>query len=164
LIDTGELWREEKQHLDDDPSRSITRPLFPKRADTSVHTEKGSVHCICPQTGTPRDVAFQGFDPNRNTLKYPCPAAAYGLDRQGRDACHQAGGVAPGDYGRIVRISPETHGRRIFVPQPHGSPRRRRGDNRRSALERINNRFGFERHFIRGRANMTTRVGLARRS
>ncbi len=165
LIDTRELWREEKQHPDYDPSKPITRPLFPERADTIVHTEKGSVHCLCPQTGTQRDLAFQGFEADRNTLKYRCPAAAYGLDCQGRDACHRAGGVSPGDYGRIVRISLETHDRRIFVPTPHGSPSWQRGYHRRSALERINNRidhsFGFERHFIRGRAKMTTRVGLA---
>jgi hypothetical protein len=37
--------------------------------------------------------------------------------------------------------------------------------HRRSSLERINNRinnsFGFEKHYIRGKAKMQTRVGLA---
>ena len=41
----------------------------------------------------------------------------------------------------------------------------RRAYNRRSALERINSRvdnsFGFERHFIRGKGKMTARAGLA---
>ena len=165
LIDTRELWREEKQHPDYDPSKPITRPLFPARVDTIVHTEKGSVHCLCPQTGEQRDLAFQGFEADRNALKYRCPAAAYGLDCQGRERCHQAGGVTPGEYGRIVRIRLDDHDRRIFVPTPHGSPSWHRGYNRRSALERINNRidhsFGFERHFIRGLAKMQTRVGLA---
>ena len=165
LIDTRELWREEKQHPDYDPSQPITRPLFPNRVDTIVHTEKGSVHCLCPQTGEQRDLAFQGFEADRNALKYRCPAAAYELDCQGRERWHQAGGVTPGDYGRIVRISLDDHDRRIFVPTPHGSPSWHRGYNRRSALERINNRidhsFGFERHFIRGLAKMQTRVGLA---
>ena len=130
-----------------------------------MHTEKGSVHCICPLTGEQRDLAFQGFEADRNTLKYRCPAAAYGLDCPGRERCHQAGGVDPGEYGRIVRIKLEEHDRRIFVPTPHGSPSWQRGYNRRSALERINNRidhsFGFEQHFIRGLAKMQTRVGLA---
>ena len=165
LIDTRELWREEKQHPDYDPGKPITRPLFPQRVDTIVHTEKGSVHCICPHTGEQRDLAFQGFEADRKALKYRCPAAAYGLDCQGREQCHQAGGVTPGEYGRIVRISLDDHDRRIFVPTPHGSPSWQRGYNRRSALERINNRidnsFGFERHFIRGLAKMQTRVGLA---
>jgi hypothetical protein len=165
LIDTRELWREEKQHPDYDPSKPITRPLYPERADTIVYTEKGSMHCICPQTGEQRDLAFQGFESDRNTIEYRCPAAAYGLECEGRAQCHQAGEVNPGDYGRIVRICLEDHDRRIFVPTPHGSPGWQRGYNRRNALERINNRidnsFGFERHFIRGLAKMQTRVGLA---
>jgi len=165
LIDTRALWREEKDLPDYDPSQPITRALDPERADTIVHTEKGTLHCICPVTKEQRDLAFQGFEADRNTLKYRCPAAAYGLDCQGQAQCHQAGGVTPGEYGRIVRIKLDEHDRRIFVPTPHGSPSWQRGYNRRSALERINNRidrhFGFEQHFIRGIAKMTTRAGLA---
>ena len=165
LIDTRELWREERQAPDYDPTKPVTRPLDPERVDTIVHTEKGTVHCICPATGEQRDLAFQGFEADRDTLKYRCPAAAYGLECKGQAQCHQAGNVSPGDYGRIVRIKITEQDRRIFAPTPHGSPSWRRGYNRRSALERINNRidnsFGFERHFIRGQAKMQTRVGLA---
>ena len=118
-----------------------------------------------PATGEQRDLAFQGFEAERDSLKYRCPAAAYGLDCEGQVQCHQAGDISPGDYGRIVRIKITEQDRRIFTPTPHGSPSWRRGYNRRSALERINNRidnsFGFERHFIRGQAKMQTRVGLA---
>jgi hypothetical protein len=165
LIDTRALWRDEKQAPDYDLAQPITRALDPARADTIVYTEKGTVHCICPCTGELRDLAFQGFEADRNTLKYSCPVAAYGLECEGRDQCHRAGGVNPGAYGRIVRIKLDEHDRRIFVPTPHGSPSWQRGYNRRSALERINNRidhsFGFEQHFIRGLAKMQTRVGLA---
>jgi hypothetical protein len=165
LIDTRALWRAEKQEPDYDPRQPITRALFPERADTLVYTEKGTVHCICPVSGTQRDLAFQGFEADRNTLKYRCPAAAYGTDCAGQAACHQAGQVQPGDYGRIVRINLTEQDRRIFVPTPHGSPSWHRGYHRRSALERINNRidhsFGFEVHFLRGLAKMTTRVSLA---
>lgn len=165
LIDTRELWREEKQAPDYDPSKPITRSLDPERADTIVHTEKGTVHCLCPVTGEQRDLAFQGFEADRDSLKYRCPAAAYGVECQGQAQCHQAGEVNPGDYGRIVRINITEQDRRIFVPTPYASPSWRRGYNRRSALERINNRidhsFGFENHFIRGQAKMQTRVGLA---
>ena len=165
LIDTRELWREEKQAPDYDPSQPITRPLYPERADTVVYTEKGGVHCICPITGTQRGLAFQGFEADRDTLKYRCPAAAYGLQCQGQAHCHAAGQVNPGEYGRIVRIDITEQNRRIFVPTPHGSPSWNRGYARRSALERINNRidhgYGFEQHFIRGQAKMKTRIGLA---
>jgi hypothetical protein len=84
LIDTRELWREEKSAPDDDPFTPITRPLDPERADTIVHTEKGSVQCVCPATGEQRELAFQGFDAARNALKYRCPAAAYGLECKAR--------------------------------------------------------------------------------
>jgi hypothetical protein len=165
LIDTREMWREEKQLPDYDPSLPITRPLYPDRVDTLVYTEKGTVHCVCPQEGTQRDMAFQGFEADRDCLKYRCPAAAYGLDCQGQAQCHAAGQVNPGDYGRIVRINITEHNRRIFTPTPYDSPSWKRGYARRSALERINNRidngYGFENHFIRGQAKMKTRVGLA---
>ena len=165
LIDTRELWREEKQAPDYDPSKPITRSLDPERADTIVHTEKGTVHCLCPVTGEQRDLAFQGFEADRDSLKCRCPAAAYGFKCQGQTQCHQAGEVNPGDYGRIVRINITEQDRRIFVPTPYDSPSWRRGYHRRSALERINNRidhsFGFENHFIRGQAKRQTRVGLA---
>jgi hypothetical protein len=165
LIDTRELWRSEKQEPNYEPGQPITRPLYPDRADTIMYTEKGTVHCICLATGTQRDLAFQGFEADRDTLKYRCPAAAYGLDCQGQAQCHAAGQVNPGDYGRIVRINITEQNRRIFVPTPHGSPSWQRGYARRSALERINNRidnsFCFEKHFIRGQAKMKTRMGLA---
>ena len=165
LIDTRALWREEKQTPDYEPSKPITRPLDPERADTIVHTEKGTVHCVCPVTRGQRDLAFQGFEADRNTLKYRCPAAAYDLDCAGQALCHQAGQVQPGDYGRIVRINLTDQDRRIFVPTPHGSPSWQRGYKRRTALERINNRidhsFGFEDHFLRGHAKMITHLGLA---
>jgi len=73
--------------------------------------------------------------------------------------------VNPGVYGRSVRINITKADRRIFTPSPHGSPSWQRTYNRRSSLERINNRidnsFGFEKHYICGKAKMQTRIGLA---
>ena len=165
LIDTRELWREEKQMPDYDPTQTITRVLNPAQAGNIIHTEKGAVSCVCPATQTVRDLAFQGFEADRHSLKYRCPAAAYGLDCDGRAECEQDAGVNAGDYGRIVRIDIRQQNRRIFTPTPYGSPSWKRGYNRRTALERINNRidhnFGFEDHFIRGKTHMTVRLGLA---
>ena len=168
LIDTRLMWRAEKEDPDYDPERAITRALFPDRTDVIVHDERGRVSCICPESGEERAMAFQGFEADRGacgTLKYRCPAAAFGFECAGREACHRAGGVKPGEYGRILRIDLDTHDRRIFTPTPWGSPSWRRGYNRRSAMERINSRldnsFNFETHYIRGLAKMKTRVGLA---
>ena len=162
------MWRAEKEDPDYDPERAITRALFPDRTDVIVHDERGRVSCICPKSGEERAMAFQGFEADRGacgTLKYRCPAAAFGFECAGREACHRAGGVKPGEYGRILRIDLASHDRRIFTPTPWGSPSWRRGYNRRSAMERINSRldnsFNFETHYIRGLARMKTRVGLA---
>jgi len=165
VIDIREMWRDEKGEPIYDPKKPITRSLYPERADTIVYTEKGTLHCICPVTGEKRDMAFQGFEADRNTLKYRCPAAAYGFGCKGQKQCSMFGQVNPGTYGRIVRINITNQDRRIFTPTPYDSPSWHRIYNRRSALERINNRvdnsFGFEKHFIRGKAKMQTRVGLA---
>ena len=165
LIEPRELWQDEKKEPGYNPTQVITRPLYPDRADTIVHTEKGEVGCVCPETGTQRCLAFQGFEAERGTLKYRCPAAAYGYGCAGRESCYRAAGSQAGAFGRIVRIPLATRDRRIFTPTPYGSPSWKRGYRRRPALERIysrlDNDFGFERHFLRGRSRMTARVGLA---
>lgn len=165
LIDTREMWREEKQMPDYDPSKVVTRALDPNGTDNIIHTEKGEVFCVCPASQEQRPLAFHGFESDRNTLKYRCPAAAYNFTCQGREECYRSANIKDSQYGRIVRIDITEQNRRIFTPTPFGSPSWQRGYNRRSALERINNRvdhsFGFEDHFIRGKANMKTRVGLA---
>ena len=164
-IDIRELWRDEKNEPGYDPAKPITRPLYPDRADTIVYTEKGTVHCICPVTGEQRGMVFCGFEKDRNTLKYRCPAAVYGFSCKGCGECSSAGQVNPGEYGRIVRINIIEEDRRIFTPIPYGTRGWDRTYNRRSSLERINSRldndFGFEKHYIRGKAKMQTRVGLA---
>ena len=165
LIEPRELWREEKAMPGHDPTRPITRALYPERADCIVYTEKGQVHCRCPSTGEQRDLAFWGFDSGRNALKYRCPAAACGLTCEGRMECERMGGGQGGEYGRVVRIVLDRHDQRIFTPTPCGSPAWKRGYRRRTALERINARldrsFEFEQHFVRGLSRMRTRVGLA---
>lgn len=164
IIDTRQLWQREKNDPNYDPSKLIVRPIFPERDDTIVYAEKGSVHCICPVTNELRQLTFQGYEADRSTLKFRCPVAASGCGEcQGKNICHQKGGVNPGDFGRIIRV-PIALDRRIFTPTPYGTDSWDRAYDRRSALERINNRidnvFGFEHHFIRGIAKMTTRFGL----
>jgi len=165
LIDTRLLWREEKKDPDHDPSKPILRLLDRNRADNILHSERGEVLCRCPSSGEIRPMAHQGFEADRNTLKYRCPAAAYDLDCKGREACLARSGSKAGSYGRIVRIKLDDANRRIFTPTPWGSPSWKRGYNRRSAVERINARldrvYGFEVHFIRGIEKMRARVSLA---
>ena len=95
LIDTRLMWREEKNDPDYDPDKPIVRPLF----DDNVY-QRGEVLVLKPApNGT-------GFDADRGacgTLKYRCPAAAFGFDCAGRKECHRAAGCQAGEYGRPRR-------------------------------------------------------------
>ncbi len=164
VIDNRALWKAEKEEPGYDPQQEITRPLYPGRADVMVYSEKGVVSCQCPVTGVRREMAFSGFEKERGCLKYRCPAAAYGLECAGRAECAKAAGVQPGAYGRIVRI-PLERDRRIFTPLARNSYAWKTQYAKRTSVERVNSRidrvYGFEAHFIRGKAKMTLRVGLA---
>lgn len=91
-------------------------------------------------------------------MKYKCPSAAYGIECKAFAHCSKE------TKGKTVRIPLETD-RRIFVPIARSSYKWQRLYNGRTAVERVNSRidvsFGFEHHFIRGKAKMTLRVGLA---
>ena len=138
-----------------------TRLLDESAADNVVYDEKGQVYCCCPRTGEQRELAYQGFEKDRQCLKYRCPATAYGFECQGRSDC---GPGHSSEYGRVVRIPLETD-RRIFTPLARSSYAWVRGYRRRTAVERVNSRldgsFQFERHYIRGHKKMQLRVGLA---
>ena len=132
--------------------------------DNIFYTERAEVWCRCPVSGVESKMAFSGFESGRDTLKFRCPAAAYGLGCEGWKKCHGDAGCVTRGYGRVIQV-PLERDRRIFTPTPRSSVSWRRAYNRRSALERINSRiegsFGFGRHFIRGKAKMTARVDLA---
>ena len=104
MIGNRALWKAEKKERDYDPQQEITRPLYPERSDVMVYNEKGEAYCHCPASGKRRELAFSGFEKERGCLKFRCPAAAYDLACAGRQACSEAAGIAPGPWGRVVRI------------------------------------------------------------
>lgn len=151
IIDKRSDWKD---------TTDATRPLFPDRADTVVYDVKGNISCICPHTGEMRAMAAWGFEEDRGTLKYRCPAAVYGLDCKGMPLCPGAGT----SYGKIVRIDIDMD-RRMFTPVARDTAAWERGYDRRTAVERVNSRLdrvlGFEQHTIRGLKKMEARVGIA---
>ena len=164
IIDTRALWRDEKDEQGYDPSQEITRPLSPDVADNIVYTERGEVRCVCPVSGERTKMAFWGFEAGRDTLKYRCPAAAYGGDCPGRAACEQDALGTSSEFGRIVRAPLDTD-RRIFTPIPRDTLQWQRRYAARTSVERVNGRidsgYGFDHHTIRGLAKMQARMGLA---
>lgn len=119
------------------------------------HDYKGTVFCHCPVQWDKRPMAYGGFEKDRGTLKYRCPAKHYGLNCQGRDRCC---------ISDSIRI-PIDSNPRIFTPLARSSYKWKSIYQKRSSVERVNSRldesFGFEKHFIRGQRKMKLRCGLA---
>jgi len=120
-----------------------------------VHDYRGTVYCHCPETGKKREMAYGGFEKDRETLKYRCPARHYGISCKGQDFCNCTQGI---------RI-PLAEDRRIFTPLARSSYSWQKEYKKRTAIERVNSRldvsFGFENHFIKGMSKMNIRCGLA---
>lgn len=157
LIDTRDLHGGRMQALDE------------SRHDTIYFSPTGEVVCkVDPFEPRPEKafaaMQFMGFEKARATLKFRCPAAAFGLECKNREACHCAPAVREGAYGRVVRVPLERE-RRIFMPLHRHSQGFAKGYARRTAVERVNARldqvYGLERHFIRGKQKMRLRLGLA---
>jgi hypothetical protein len=138
------------------------RLLNPDRADGIGYDEKGKVYCYCMEEGIRREMAYMGYEKGRKSLKYRCPASAYGCSCESQNKCN--GKKQSSGYGRAVRISLDTD-RRIFVPLARSSYAWGRAYKERTSIERINSRidmsFGFENHYIRGFKKMRLRVSLA---
>ena len=157
VIDKRVLWRE--NHSDQEAS---TRSLFADRVDPFIYDEHGQLYCVCPDTGEQRELSFCGYEADRRTLKYRCPAAANGFDCKGRASCEAEVNVS--NFGRVIRV-PLEKDRRIFTPIARHTAKWNTAYARRSSVERVNSRLdcvlGFEQHTIRGQKKMTTRVTLA---
>jgi hypothetical protein len=119
------------------------------------HDYKGTVYCHCPVEWNKRPMAFGGFEEDRHTLKYRCPAKHYGFECKGKGRCC---------ISDNIRIDIESNPR-IFTPVARSSYKWKQVYKKRSSVERVNGRldesFGFEKHYIRGIRKMELRCGLA---
>ena len=144
------------------------RPLDPRRHDAIYYNSKGEVSCkIAPFESEDAKafaaMEFMGFERGRRTLKFRCPAAAFGIECRNREACRSSQRVREGKYGRVVRVPLDTN-RRIFLPWHYPSRTFRHAYRKRTAVERVNSRLdnvhGFEHTYTRGLSRMTLRVSL----
>ena len=120
-----------------------------------IYTCDGDVSCMCPHTGEVHRMAYGGFERDRETLKYRCPARYSGITCQSIEQCPVSDAVR-------IRLAED---RRVFTPVARSSYRWQDYYDQRSAVERVNSRlagsFGFERPGIRGLAKMHLRVTMA---
>jgi len=154
------------------PSREMKReyePLEPSFHDAIYISPAGEVVCKThPFEGADEKkysrMAFMGFEKSRNSLKFRCPAAAYGIECKNRGACRCSQRVMEGNYGRVVRV-PLDRDRRLFGPIYAHSYRFEDLYKGRTSIERLFYRldhlYGFERHTVRGLARMQLRMAMA---
>lgn len=143
VIDIANHWR------DGEKTKALSK------SDDLLYDYKGTVYCCCPREVKLREMAYEGFEQQRETLKYRCPARHYGFKCKGEDKC---------PVKQSIRI-PLNEDRRVFTPLARSSYRWEDFYKKRTAAESVNSRldvsFGFEDHYIRGRKKMNNRCAIA---
>jgi len=143
VIDIRNMWKDSEE----------TRQL--EGRENIVYNYKGEVYCYCLKTGKKRQMPSGGFEGDRDTIKKLCPAKQYGIECKCMEECKARNGI---------RIPIKTD-RRIFTPIDRSSYKWERYYKKRTAVERVNSRldesFGFEKHYIRGKKKMEIKCGIA---
>lgn len=126
VIQNRSLWKTEPERL------------LPGHDGTSnvVYDEAGTVYCYDKVSEPPvrHRMAYIGHEPQRQTLKYRCPAKHEGRDCPMASICN-----AGKNYGKTVRIKAEEDLRR-FPPIPRATKQFERLYKGRTAVERVNAR------------------------
>ena len=132
---------------DGDAEDNGVRTKLVNGQENVIYTYNGEVSCMCPLSGEVHSMTYGGFERDRETLKYCCPARYSGITCKGMEQCPLA--------GKAVRI-PLAEDRRVFTPVARSSYRWQDYYDERSAVERVNSRlaggFGFERAASRWRS------------
>ena len=127
LIEIRSMWKEE-------PLR-----MLPGHDGNSniVYDEKGTLYCY-DRTSQPmvlHQMAYNGYEEQRGTLKYRCPARHEGWTCPQDAVCNEGK-----EYGRTVRVKCEIDLRR-FPPVPRATKKFERSYDGRTAVERVNARL-----------------------
>jgi hypothetical protein len=150
VIEIRSLWKEE-------PLR-----LLPGHDGNSniVHDEKGTLFCY-DRTSDPivlHPMAYNGYEEERGTLKYRCPARHEGWSCPHDAVCNEGR-----EYGRTVRVKCEIDLRR-FPPIPRATKKFERVYDGRTAVERVNGRvkvfWGADDGNVSGARRFRAQVGV----
>ena len=150
LIQMRALWKT-------DPER-----LLPGHDGTSnvVHDQDGTIYCYDKVSEPPvrHKMSYIGHEPERETLKYRCPAKHEGWECPMSAACN-----AGKSYGKTVRVPQGTDPRR-FPSLPRATRKFERLYKGRTAVERVNARlkifWGVDDGNVTGSRRFFARVGV----
>ena len=127
VIQNRRLWKDQ------------TEQMLPGHNGTSniVYDEAGTIYCY-DRTSLPmvrQKMAYIGYEPKRETIKYRCPAR-----HEGWTCPHDAVCNAGKSYGKTVRVD-RTIDLRRFPPIPRATKKFERLYNGRTSVERVNARL-----------------------
>jgi hypothetical protein len=150
LIQMRSLWQTEPERL------------LPGHDGTSnvVYDEEGTIYCYDKVSDPPvrHKMAYIGHEPERETLKYRCPAKHEGWECPMSDVCN-----AGKSYGKTVRVPREVDLRR-FPSLPRATKKFERMYKGRTAVERVNSRlkvfWGMDDGNVTGSRRFVAQVGV----
>jgi len=127
LIQIRQMWKDEPERMlpGHDASSNV------------VHDEAGTIFCYDKESATPvkRKMSYMGYEKDRGTLKYRCPARHEGFACPSDKRCN-----GDSTYGKTVRVNCDIDLRR-FPPIPRATVEFQRRYKGRTAVERINARL-----------------------
>ena len=150
LIQTREMWKEEPERMlpGHDGSSNV------------VYKEDGTIYCYDKVSDPPvrHPMAYIGYEPERETLKYRCPAKHEGWDCPMSKICN-----AGKSYGKTVRVDHELDPRR-FPSLPRATKKFERMYKGRTSVERVNARlkifWGVDDGNVTGTRRFVAQVGV----
>jgi hypothetical protein len=125
-----------------------------------VYTEDGTVYCYDKVSEPPvrHPMAYIGYEPQRETLKYRCPAKHEGWECPMSEVCN-----AGKSYGMTVRVPREVDQRR-FPALPRATKKFERLYKGRTSVERVNARlkvfWGVDDGNLKGSRRFFAQVGV----
>jgi hypothetical protein len=125
-----------------------------------VHTEDGTIYCYDKVSEPPvrHKMAYIGHEPERETLKYRCPAKHEGWECPMSSICN-----AGKSYGKTVRVDRELDPRR-FPSLPRATKKFERLYKGRTSVERVNARlkifWGVDDGNLTGSRRFVAEVGV----
>ncbi|HON90057.1 MAG TPA: transposase [Sedimentisphaerales bacterium] len=149
VIENRRLWK-------DEPER-----LLPGHDGTTnvVYDEAGTLYCYDRTGETPvkHEMSYIGYEPQRQTIKYRCPARHEGWHCPSEAICN-----ADKEYGKTVRVDCTLDLRR-FPPIPRATKKFERLYAGRTSVERVNARlkifWGVDDGNIRGARRFAGMIG-----